>query len=136
MFLSNKWNIKEVLLFPAMKPTVEQAERLAHSLKKASPVVTAAAPSASPPLPPVLSPQGLTLLAAGTDLNSISGLNLLGAALKGKVFIGGFKPTQADGLLFSALALVDSKLLKTNNIVQSYFSTVAQFTSSVRESWI
>jgi hypothetical protein len=26
MFLSNKWNIKEVLLFPAMKPTDEQAE--------------------------------------------------------------------------------------------------------------
>jgi len=25
MFLSNKWNIKEVLLFPAMKPTDEQA---------------------------------------------------------------------------------------------------------------
>ena len=24
MFLSNKWNIKEVLLFPAMKPTDEQ----------------------------------------------------------------------------------------------------------------
>eukprot|EP01039_Chlorochromonas_danica_P011429 gene11429-12778_t len=34
MFLSNKWNIKEVLLFPAMKPTVEQQERLAR-LKKA-----------------------------------------------------------------------------------------------------
>ncbi len=28
MFLSNKWNIKEVLLFPAMKPTDEQAEML------------------------------------------------------------------------------------------------------------
>ena len=27
MFLSNKWNIKEVLLFPAMKPTDEQANR-------------------------------------------------------------------------------------------------------------
>jgi lysyl-tRNA synthetase class 2 len=26
MFLSNKWNIKEVLLFPAMKPTDEMAE--------------------------------------------------------------------------------------------------------------
>ncbi len=28
MFLSNKWNIKEVLLFPAMKPSDEQAEML------------------------------------------------------------------------------------------------------------
>lgn len=33
MFLSNKWNIKEVLLFPAMKPTMEQAERMG-TLKK------------------------------------------------------------------------------------------------------
>ena len=28
MFLSNKWNIKEVLLFPAMKPTDELAEKV------------------------------------------------------------------------------------------------------------
>lgn len=28
MFLSNKWNIKEVLLFPAMRPTEELSERL------------------------------------------------------------------------------------------------------------
>lgn len=42
MFLSNKWNIKEVLLFPAMKPTVEQAERI-NGLKKrqAAPAPTA-----------------------------------------------------------------------------------------------
>ena len=28
MFLSNKWNIKEVLLFPAMKPTQEFQQQL------------------------------------------------------------------------------------------------------------
>lgn len=44
MFLSNKWNIKEVLLFPAMKPTVEQAERI-NALKKRPPA-TPAAPAA------------------------------------------------------------------------------------------
>jgi hypothetical protein len=33
MFLTNKWNIKEVLLFPAMKPTDEQQDRM-HILKK------------------------------------------------------------------------------------------------------
>lgn len=27
MFLANKWNIKEVLLFPAMKPTEEQLKK-------------------------------------------------------------------------------------------------------------
>jgi aspartyl-tRNA synthetase len=34
MFLSNKWNIKEVLLFPAMKPTEEQAEMKRKLSKK------------------------------------------------------------------------------------------------------
>ena len=38
MFLSNKWNIKEVLLFPAMKPTDEQAEmKKKMSMKMPSP---------------------------------------------------------------------------------------------------
>lgn len=39
MFLSNKWNIKEVLLFPAMKPTPEQQERMlqTHSKKPVDP---------------------------------------------------------------------------------------------------
>lgn len=48
MFLSNKWNIKEVLLFPAMKPTLEQAERMA-ALKKTNPNSNAAthAPNAA-----------------------------------------------------------------------------------------
>lgn len=34
MFLSNKWNIKEVLLFPAMKPTDEMAEKVRKMHKK------------------------------------------------------------------------------------------------------
>jgi len=37
MFLSNKWNIKEVLLFPAMKPTQEQVLLQQAKTKKASP---------------------------------------------------------------------------------------------------
>eukprot|EP00591_Stephanopyxis_turris_P009721 CAMPEP_0195527734 /NCGR_PEP_ID=MMETSP0794_2-20130614/29626_1 /TAXON_ID=515487 /ORGANISM="Stephanopyxis turris, Strain CCMP 815" /LENGTH=605 /DNA_ID=CAMNT_0040658719 /DNA_START=42 /DNA_END=1859 /DNA_ORIENTATION=+ len=36
MFLSNKNNIKEVLLFPAMKPTEEQMSLVTSSMKKAS----------------------------------------------------------------------------------------------------
>jgi len=37
MFLSNKWNIKEVLLFPAMKPTDELAEKVRKLHLKPSP---------------------------------------------------------------------------------------------------
>jgi lysyl-tRNA synthetase class 2 len=46
MFLSNKWNIKEVLLFPAMKPTQEQAERMGSLKKPTLLPKTPAAPSA------------------------------------------------------------------------------------------
>ena len=43
MFLSNKWNIKEVLLFPAMKPTDEQQELLKQLKKSAKGTAEAAA---------------------------------------------------------------------------------------------
>ena len=43
MFLSNKWNIKEVLLFPAMKPTDELAEKV-RALHKRTPPAAAAVP--------------------------------------------------------------------------------------------
>ena len=48
MFLSNKWNIKEVLLFPAMKPTDEQ-----YALKNAKKIANATLPGAAhlPPAP-------------------------------------------------------------------------------------
>jgi len=47
MFLSNKWNIKEVLLFPAMKPTMEQAERMGTLKKPTLLPKPVAAPSAA-----------------------------------------------------------------------------------------
>ncbi len=50
MFLSNKWNIKEVLLFPAMKPTDEQ-----YALKNAKKIANATLPgSHSLPSPPTM----------------------------------------------------------------------------------
>ena len=45
MFLSNKANIKEVLLFPAMKPTDEQYKQMAkaHKAQKDADAIVAAA---------------------------------------------------------------------------------------------
>ena len=43
MFLSNKWNIKEVLLFPAMKPTEEQQAARGHGKPAAKPAAGATA---------------------------------------------------------------------------------------------
>ena len=48
MFLSNKWNIKEVLLFPAMRPENEgqgQAQSSTHKKDAASTVVSNGKPS-------------------------------------------------------------------------------------------
>ena len=50
MFLTNKNNIKEVLLFPAMKPTDDQLA-LVNAHKKANGMGEAAAPSAEPSPP-------------------------------------------------------------------------------------
>lgn len=47
MFLSNKWNIKEVLLFPAMKPTEEQQASRGHGKPAAKPAAAGAATAAS-----------------------------------------------------------------------------------------
>ena len=60
MFLTNKWNIKEVLLFPAMKPTDEAMKMInaMNKFKKQDPGAVAAATDAmeganiSPPAPP------------------------------------------------------------------------------------
>eukprot|EP00285_Hemiselmis_virescens_P003901 CAMPEP_0173411590 /NCGR_PEP_ID=MMETSP1356-20130122/77396_1 /TAXON_ID=77927 ORGANISM="Hemiselmis virescens, Strain PCC157" /NCGR_SAMPLE_ID=MMETSP1356 /ASSEMBLY_ACC=CAM_ASM_000847 /LENGTH=63 /DNA_ID=CAMNT_0014373375 /DNA_START=1 /DNA_END=188 /DNA_ORIENTATION=- len=63
MFLSNKWNIKEVLLFPAMKPTQELADR-AKSLHK----------TAAPGSPPSTIVPATSALLAGADLSTEAGL--------------------------------------------------------------
>ena len=66
MFLSNKWNIKEVLLFPAMKPTDEMAERLRVIHKKAAPAAPVA-PAAAKPAPKA----GAKVLALPTGLSAV-----------------------------------------------------------------
>jgi len=47
MFLTNKWNIKEVLLFPAMKPT-DEAMKLISAMNK----FKIQNPADVPPTPP------------------------------------------------------------------------------------
>jgi hypothetical protein len=51
MFLTNKWNIKEVLLFPAMKPEPTQAQmQAAAELNRAN--ASMAALNVNPPAAP------------------------------------------------------------------------------------
>lgn len=130
MFLSNKWNIKEVLLFPAMKPTPEQQERM-NSLKKPDAgvkVVTSSLFSGKP------------VVAAGsevmgeTNLNSAEGLAALQNKLNGRTFLKG-TPSKEDALVYTALSQIPRSALKSVPVVNAYFGTIGQFSSSIRDGW-
>lgn len=148
MFLSNKWNIKEVLLFPAMKPTPEQTERIA-SAKKVMPPPPAAAVSGGsvqPPRPPQASADGTVTvdgsvfaegseLLAGVDLASEQGLLKLRDLLAGKTFLQEAMPTKEDAAVFEALEEVPTETLRTVPEVFTYFSTINQFREAFRSRW-
>lgn len=136
MFLSNKWNIKEVLLFPAMKSTVEQYERLSVLKKNApkAPGAPVAAPAAASTFAgKAVQATGSTVV-GDANLNSAEGLNALKQKLVGKTFIKG-SPSKEDAVIYAALSQVSVQNLKTVPEVYTYFGTVGQFSSSVRESW-
>lgn len=136
MFLSNKWNIKEVLLFPAMKPTDEQAEKL-RVLKKSAPAapghaapVTATAPALNLKVEAV----GSTLF-AGVNLASADGLHKLNSHVAGKTFLTGV-PSKEDAIVYQALTKVPVAHLRAHApAVYSWYCTVGQFAEHTRSSW-
>lgn len=110
MFLSNKWNIKEVLLFPAMKPTPEQ-QNLSGSLHKKA--------GGKP---------------ATVNSDALASILQIKEQLNGKSFVNG-SPSAADNALFETLSGVDKTVLKSVPEVFSYFQGLSQFTSATRSSW-
>ncbi len=140
MFLSNKWNIKEVLLFPAMKPTPEQADRMnllkkSHGVPSAATQGTAATAASTSS---AFSGNAVTVNAAafeGVNVNSAAGLASVADKLQGKVFVNGSTPSRDDAALYDALSHVPSAALKTNPTVFAYYGTIGQFASGIRQSW-
>lgn len=150
MFLSNKWNIKEVLLFPAMRPAENE-----NQPKKPQP---AAAQSSLPPLvakngvthtsspsSAVLSVDTLNLkievngskLFAGVNLGTSEGLEKVKAALNGKSFFINEAPSKEDALVFEALSRIPNSYLRsTNPVVFRFYSTVSMFSEQSRKSWV
>lgn len=139
MFLSNKWNIKEVLLFPAMKPTLEQADRMNSLLKKPTAtnvnVVKTTSSSAIVIVGGPVSVTGCSIVDSSTNINSLEGLNELNNKLTGKIFINNNNPSSEDKVLYNGLKKVSKLLFKSYPSVNSYFNSVGQFTDAVRESW-
>jgi lysyl-tRNA synthetase class 2 len=133
MFLSNKWNIKEVLLFPAMKPTPEQAERLGLWNKKpAAPGI--AAPAAAVSSGPVVNVAGSALIGGDVNVNSTEGLAQVADLVKGKNFVQG-APSKEDALLQAALAQLPRNALQSQPAVLAYFNGVSQFSPAIRSTW-
>mmetsp|Transcript_2617 Transcript_2617/g.2770 ORF Transcript_2617/g.2770 Transcript_2617/m.2770 type:complete len:682 (+) Transcript_2617:69-2114(+) len=140
MFLSNKWNIKEVLLFPAMKPTDEMAERL-KIIHKQKNTGTASAMSGKPVIstkPPVsfnkvVEAKDSSML-AGVNLGSEEGLKKLGALIQGKSFLKG-RPSKEDCVVCEALSTLPKEIMQAVPGVYQYFTTVWMFAPPIRNSW-
>lgn len=133
MFLSNKWNIKEVLLFPAMKPTPEQAERLGLWNKKTV-APGAAAPAAAVSSGPAVNVAGSALIGGDVNINSTDGLAQVSALVKGKNFVQG-APSKEDVLLHAALSQLPRNALQSQPAVLAYFNGVSQFSPAIRSTW-
>lgn len=115
MFLSNKFNIKEVLLFPAMKP--EQVQVLNTN---------AAADS--------------TAVDVGEKTSVIVWLKTLDGKLAAN-FLNGSKPTAEDSLCFTKVQdLVNGETVVESGVVlsekvQAWYDLVELFPHQVRSSW-
>ena len=111
MFLSNKSNIKEVLLFPAMKPTDEQLTVIASNAPKTDAMKEF----------------------KDADFTSEAVLKKLDAVLQGKSFVNGTIPSKADAELFEKVSQAGS--LEGVPNVAAYAKLLSMFTPEVRSSW-
>lgn len=124
MFLSNKNNIKEVLLFPAMKPTDEQMTGLALNAPKKDATNT-----------------NMTVVAVdvsqfqGADLTSEETLKSLDAALAGKAFLHGTAPSKDDAELLDKVLAGDAAMIATMANVSAWTKLLSMFSPEVRASW-
>lgn len=122
MFLTNKNNIKEVLLFPAMKPTDEQL-----AVQKGAPKSKAAAAAAA------------NVMGVGRfkdlDLKSADGIKKLDNALQGTRFVNGDDPSKDDAELFELFNHIPAALVAPCPNVNAWLHACSLFETSVRAQW-
>mmetsp|Transcript_10685 Transcript_10685/g.11444 ORF Transcript_10685/g.11444 Transcript_10685/m.11444 type:complete len:155 (+) Transcript_10685:1860-2324(+) len=124
MFLSNKANIKEVLLFPAMKPSDEQMALIAaNAPKKDSTNTNMGVVSAD-----------LSILKT-LDVFSEDDLEMLNSALAGKSFLNGTAPSKADTEVFDKVLKADASLVSSRENVAGWMKLLSMFTPEIRASW-
>jgi len=137
MFLSNKCNIKEVLLFPQMKPDDSEAwEKQKASVAAAvgrggsNPAAAAAAPATN-----FGAAQTVQLAGDDTNVASAAGMEKLNGLLSKSPYLGGATPSADDASVFTAVSKVNKGALASYASVKSWCDTMSMFTDKVRGSW-
>ncbi|KAL7578334.1 hypothetical protein ACA910_012740 [Epithemia clementina (nom. ined.)] len=129
MFLTNKNNIKEVLLFPAMKPTDEQLTMIAANPSPA-PGAAAAKPRTTTMMVKVMGVGAYD----GVNLGSDEGMKKLEQALDGKSFLSG-SPSRADAELLDVVYTLPSEFIAKYPNVNGWVQTCLLFNPNIRASW-
>uniref|UniRef100_A0AAV1TDN7 Lysine--tRNA ligase n=1 Tax=Peronospora matthiolae TaxID=2874970 RepID=A0AAV1TDN7_9STRA len=107
MFLSNRFNIKEVLLFPAMKPDEQVA-----------------------PAPAAASGSAALISATGSVA-----LDVLEKRLAGSTFVNGSSPSKDDTAVFERVKVVGKDTLKKYPNVDKWLDFVTAFPNELRAKW-
>jgi len=121
MFLSNKSNIKEVLLFPAMKPSDEQMNLIASNAPKSDSDFSLMALMSS--------------LSLGLNVTSEDALDKLDGALSGKSFLKGTAPSKDDAELLEKVLKADEEFIASRPNVCAWTKLLAMFTPEMRSTW-
>jgi lysyl-tRNA synthetase, class II len=140
MFLSNKNNIKEVLLFPAMKPTDDQLSLIAkNALPKnnnnKTTTTTTVETATAIPTAPLCVAMGVGKL-QGVNLGTEEGMAKLDATLLSRTFLNGDAPTKDDAEMVAVIkSVVPASFVAKYSNVNGWLSLCSVFTPSIRATW-
>jgi tRNA synthetases class II (D, K and N) len=124
MFLSNKNNIKEVLLFPAMKPTDEQISEMIQN--------TAPKGKGEKDVNKVMGVGKFVDI----DLGSPSGMEKLQVALQDKTFLSSSdSPSKEDAELYNVVAQLSAGHVAKFPNVNAWFQNCSCFSEATRALW-
>jgi lysyl-tRNA synthetase class 2 len=124
MFLSNKNNIKEVLLFPAMKPTEEQMAVIAKNAPKKDATNTN-----------MNTTMDLSPFIGDADMTSNEVLATFNAALSGKAFVHGTVPSKDDAELLDKVLKADESLISSLANVAAWTKLLSMIPPEIRATW-
>jgi len=122
MFLSNKNNIKEVLLFPAMKPTDNEMALIATNAPKRDATNTDFSHTTVD-------------MSQFDDVTSEESLHKLNVALAGRSFVQGTAPSSDDSKIFDKVEQADESLVTKFSNVVAWKKLMSMFQPETRASW-